>query len=59
VRSALASVKGVTRADVSFEAHEARVDYDPRQCSIQALIAAVAAVKDPNMPAGFRAALRK
>jgi hypothetical protein len=55
VRSALAAVTGVAEAQVMFEGHEALVRYDAAQCSISDLIAAVAAIKDPNMPVQFRA----
>jgi copper chaperone CopZ len=41
VRSALLSVKGVTRAKVTLEHHEAVVTYDPGQSTIEDLIAAV------------------
>jgi hypothetical protein len=59
VRSALLSVKGVVRARVAFEGHEAFVEYDPTQCSVNALIAAVAAVKDPAVPMTFGATVKK
>ena len=41
MRSALLSVKGVTRAKVTLEQHEAVVTYDPAQATIEDLIAAV------------------
>ena len=59
MRSALAGVNGVIRAEVSFERREAVVDYDATQCSVADLIAAVAAVKDPAMPVTFRAEVKK
>ena len=59
MRAALAAVKGVGRAGVVFERHEAYVEYDPTQCSVEMLLAAVAAAKDPNMPVVFRAAVKK
>jgi copper chaperone CopZ len=60
VRSALLSVKGVSRADVQFEGHEAHVDYDPRVCQVEDLIAAVATAKDPTMPmVHFNASVKK
>jgi hypothetical protein len=60
VRSALLSVKGVARASVLFEGHEAHVEYDPGQCRIEDLIAAVARAKDPTMPnAQFNASVKK
>jgi copper chaperone CopZ len=42
VRSALLAVKGVTRARVTLEQHEALVVFDPAQTSVKALIEAVA-----------------
>ena len=59
MRSALLSVKGVVRADVLFEGHEAHVEYDPTQCDVSSLIAAVANVKDPTMPMTFGATVKK
>ena len=50
MRSALLSVKGVSRADVQLEGHQAHVEYDPRVCKIEELIAAVATAKDATMP---------
>jgi len=50
VRSALLSVKGVKHAQVTFESRNAQVEYDPRQCSPDDLVAAVAKAKDPTMP---------
>lgn len=41
MRSALLSVKGVTRAKVTLEHQEALVTYDPAQATIDELIAAV------------------
>ena len=46
---------GVRRDDVFFEGYEARVDYNATPCNVETQIAAVAAVKDPNMPTVFRA----
>jgi copper chaperone CopZ len=59
VRSALLSVKGVTRARVLLEGHEAQVEYDPAQCRVDDLIAAVAKAKDPAMPVYFSASVKK
>ena len=42
MRSALLAVKGVTRARVTLEEHEALVVFDPAQTSVKALIEAVA-----------------
>ena len=41
MRSALRSVKGVTRAQVTLEGHEAVVTYDPKQATVEDLIEAV------------------
>ena len=49
MRSALLAVKGG-----AFENREAVVDYDPTQCRVSDLIAAVAAAKDPAMPGHVR-----
>lgn len=59
MRSALAAVKGVSRATVTFEGREAQVEYDPTQCSVGDLLAAVARVKDPAMPMTFSATVKK
>ena len=47
VRSALLGVDGVTRAQVSLETREAIATYDPRTTNVDALVAAVNAVKEP------------
>ena len=49
VRAALLSVKGVTRARVTLENHEAIVTYDPAQTTIEAVIASL---KDAIGPGG-------
>jgi copper chaperone CopZ len=59
VRSALAAVKGVSQATVSFERHEADVEYDSGQCSLADLVAAVARIKDPTMPTTFSAMVKR
>jgi hypothetical protein len=59
VRSALAAMKGVSRATVTFEGHEAQIEYDPAQCSVVALVAAVANVKIPDMPMTFSATVKR
>ena len=41
MRSALLAVKGVTRARVTLEEHEALVVFDPKQTSVKALIEAI------------------
>ncbi len=51
MRSALLAVKGVTRARVTLEQHEALVVFDPEQTSVKALIEAVSkadGVAGPN-----------
>ena len=59
MRSALAAVPGVIRAQVFLEGNEAIVDYDPTRCTVDRLLAAVAGVNDPAMPMQFRASLKK
>lgn len=59
MRSALLQVKGVKHAVVAFEGREARVDYDPAQCSPEDLISAVAKASDPAMPTPFGAVVKK
>lgn len=41
VKRALEGLKGVSRADVSFRAKEARVIFDPAQVSVGELVAAI------------------
>ena len=41
------SVKGVTRAQVRLEGHEAIVTYDPAQAKIEDMIRAVAEAEGP------------
>ncbi len=48
MRSALLSVKGVTRAQVRLEGHEAVVTYNPARAKVEAMIAAVAAAQGPQ-----------
>jgi copper chaperone CopZ len=59
VRSALAAVKGVSQATVSFERREADVKYDATQCNVADLLSAVGRIKDPTMPATFSATVKK
>jgi copper chaperone CopZ len=59
VRSALAAVKGVSQATVSFERREADVEYDATQCNVADLVAAVARIKDATMPTTFSAIVKK
>jgi copper chaperone CopZ len=47
VRSALLEVKGVSRATVSLDNHEATATFDPRQTNVQDLIAAVNRAQGP------------
>jgi hypothetical protein len=44
---------------VSWERHEAQVDYDAARCSVADLIAAVSRAADPAMPVPFAATLKK
>ncbi len=57
MRSALLEVKGVKRAQVTLEESHAVVTYDPKQATVQALIAAVNAAEGPLGPAQFKASL--
>jgi hypothetical protein len=59
VRSALLSVRGVSGARVVFDKREAQVEYDPTQCSVDDLIAAVSKAKDPMMPVRFSATVKQ
>jgi copper chaperone CopZ len=52
-------VNGVSRATVTLEGHVAQVDYDPRRCSVDDLIAAVAKAKDQSTPMTFSATVKK
>ena len=47
MRSALLSVKGVTRAQVRLEEHEAIVTYDPDVAKIEQMIKAVEEASGP------------
>ena len=59
MRSALLSVKGVTRAQVALEGHEARVTYDPGQCKVDDLITAVGKAEGPMGPNQYGAAVKQ
>lgn len=59
MRSALLSVKGVTRAQVSLEGHEALVTYDPSQCKVEDLITAVGQAAGPMTPNQYGAAIKR
>jgi len=52
VKKALEGLKGVSRAEVSFRAKEARVSFDPALVTVDQLIEAVNG-------AGFRASLKR
>ena len=47
MRSALLSVKGVTRAQVRLEHYEALVTYDPAVAKVEDMIKAVAEAEHP------------
>ena len=47
MRSALLSVKGVTRARVTLENHEAVVTYDPATAKVEDMVKAVAQAEGP------------
>lgn len=48
MRSALKSVKGVTRVQIKWEQREAIVTYDPRRATVEQLIDAVKQAKGLN-----------
>ena len=61
MRSALLNVKGVKRAIVMLEGHEAVVTYDPHETTIDDLIMAVSRARGPfpqSDPFPFRATVR-
>ena len=59
VRAALLSVKGVTRAKVMLEDHEAVVTYDPKQATVEALIKAVKDAEGVMVPKQYSAKVKK
>jgi copper chaperone CopZ len=60
VRSALLSVKGVTRAQVTLERYEAVVTYDPGVATVQQMINAVAEAEGPQDGRGqYKATVKK
>jgi copper chaperone CopZ len=59
VRSALVAVKGVSRATVTLEGHEARVEYDPAQANVSELLAAVERAGNPAAAMTFTATVKK
>jgi hypothetical protein len=58
VRSALLSVKGVTRARVTLENWEAVVTYDAAQATVADLIKAVASAEGPMGPNQYSATVK-
>ena len=60
MRSALLSVKGVTRARVTLENHEAVVTYDPAIAKVEDMIKAVAQAEGPADGRGqYKASVKK
>ena len=60
MRSALLSVKGVTRAQVSLERYEALVTYNPALAEVEDMIAAVAEAEHPLQGRGvYKATVKK
>ncbi len=59
MRSALLEVKGVTRARVTLENHEAVVTYDPREATVQSLIGAVDTAPGPQGPSPYKAKVKE
>lgn len=59
MRSALLSVKGVSRARVSLESSEAVVDYDPAQCTVDQMIAAIGKAEGIDTPGQYKATVKK
>lgn len=59
MRSALLSVKGVTRAQVLLKEHEAIVTYDPAQAKIEDMIKAVREAEGPQGPGQYTASVKK
>ena len=58
MRSALLSVKGVTRARVTLENYEAVVTFDAAQATVEDLIRAVAAAEGPMGPNQYSAMVK-
>ena len=60
MRSALLSVKGVTRAQVTLERYEAVVTYDPAVATVAQMIKAIAEAEGPQDGRGqYRATVKK
>jgi copper chaperone CopZ len=53
------SVKGVTRARVSLQDKEAVVTYDPAQCKVEDMIAAVGKAEGVEVPNQYSAKVKK
>jgi copper chaperone CopZ len=51
-------VRGVTRAQVRLEEHEAVVTYDPSQATVEQMITAVSKAEGPG-PQEYRATVKK
>jgi len=58
VRSALLAVKGVSRAKVTLEGHEAIVTYDPREATVPELIEAVNQAQGPAGNISYHAVIK-
>ena len=59
MRSALLSVKGVTRATVTLENYEAVVTYDATRATVEDLIKAVGSAEGPiDGPGQYRASVK-
>lgn len=59
MRSALLSVKGVTRAQIKLEGWEAIVTYDPAKAKVEDMIKAVAEADGPPGPRPYKATVKK
>lgn len=59
VRAALMKVKGVTRARVTLENHEAVVTYDPKQATVDDLIKAVNKAEGAMMEGQYSAKVKE
>ena len=59
VRAALLGVKGVTRARVMLEGHEAVITYDPKLCTVDDLIKAVGNAKGVMMDFQYSAKVKE
>ena len=59
MRSALLEVKGVSRATVMLDNHEAIVTFDPRQATVEKLIEAVNKAKGPADSITYSASVKQ